>query len=196
MISHIASLAVLAGALVSSTVAEPAMAAAIGAAGIGVGVAATAAAGFSVSGALSLDKQRHAKMEFLVPNVHTEWTCGSSVNVKYNTFGFGSFWRLSNAKFTLLDSSGNKVEEVNRGKTADAVKEERTAAIGRARNGRGEITWNIPTSLSTGSYMIEFESSNLVDMDRSRHRFLSSPFKIQCDGAPSGNANSDTKKTN
>ncbi|KAI9139995.1 hypothetical protein BKA69DRAFT_1176280 [Paraphysoderma sedebokerense] len=184
MISQIATVAVVAAALVSSTIAEPVIAPAVAVAAGAVGAAGiVGATAFAVNGATSLDKQRHAKMEFLVPNVQTEWVCGSSVNIKYNTFGFGSFWRISRAKFTLIDSNGNKVEEINRSKTADAVKEERTAAIGRARNGRGEISWNIPDTLPTGSYMIEFESHNAMNMDRSRHRFVSAPFKVQCGGS-------------
>ncbi|KAI9136244.1 hypothetical protein BKA69DRAFT_1170851 [Paraphysoderma sedebokerense] len=183
MLSQIAIVAVVAGTLVSTSLAEPAIAPAVAVAAGAVGAAGiVGASAFAIHGATSLDKQRHAKMEFLVPNGHTEWTCGSSVNVKFNTFGFGSFWGISNSKFTLVDSNGNAVEEIVRERLAQSVQEERTAAIGRARNGRGEISWNIPDTLPSGSYMIEFESHNAMNMDRSRHRFVSAPFKIHCGG--------------
>ncbi|KAI9137230.1 hypothetical protein BKA69DRAFT_1099017, partial [Paraphysoderma sedebokerense] len=141
---------------------------------------AIAATGALIHGSKSQDKQRHAKMTFVTPNEKTVWQCGQTVQVSVDTFGFGSFWGISTAKLNLITNEGEPLGEIMKQKLSKFIKEERTFGIGRARNGKGTYEWTIPQDVSTGHYKIEYESHNALNMDRSRLRFTSPSFEIQC----------------
>ncbi|KAI9138825.1 hypothetical protein BKA69DRAFT_1089490 [Paraphysoderma sedebokerense] len=169
-------------ALVSSSVAapiaapEPFLGWVLGLGGV--------AAGIGITGHAAQDKQRHAKMDWVSPNQQTVWQCGTVVPINVNTFGFGSFWGLSNSKITLMDSNGGSSSQIMSRPLAEFIKEERTLGIGRARNGKGSYQWRIPSNIQSGHYLMEFESANAWNWDRSRIRFTSPAFEIQCGPRP------------
>ncbi|KAI9136860.1 hypothetical protein BKA69DRAFT_78189 [Paraphysoderma sedebokerense] len=155
--------------------------AAIGSAAVGT-VVGTAA--WINHGKKSEDKQRHATMTFVTPDEKSVYTCGQPLDIVVNTFGMGSFWGISTAKFTLIDAQGKAVSEVMKQKLSRFLHEERTMGMGRARNGKGEFSWTIPETITSGNYKLEFESFNALNMDRSRKRFVSPSFHIACNSQP------------
>ncbi|KAI9139393.1 hypothetical protein BKA69DRAFT_1086033 [Paraphysoderma sedebokerense] len=184
---QIASLAVIVLAVLGASNAAPILPAAIAGLSVPVKVAlGTAVAGTVVGGAAAIhgattfDQQRHARFEFVSPNQKTNWKCGSTQDIKANTFGFGSLQGIDNSKLTLLNGNGEKITEIMNKKTSQFLKEERTMGAGRARNGQASYSWFIPENIEGGVYRLEFESFNALNMDRSRFRFTSDAFTIDC----------------
>lgn len=190
-------------ALVSNAVAAPApaipaalapiVAAATSPLGVAAGVVSTGAV--VAHGASTANRQKHSKMEFASPIEGTVFKCGEAANINVVTYGFGSFWGISRAKFHLLDKEGNKVADVMNRKLSDFLKEERTMGIGRPRNGKGSHSWTIPETVVSGKYKLEFESHDAFNTDYSRLRFLSPTFTIECSAADQAQAQTQASQT-
>ncbi|KAI9140520.1 hypothetical protein BKA69DRAFT_1125603 [Paraphysoderma sedebokerense] len=163
--------------VVSIVTAAASLAGAIGIVGATYGIPGT-----MIHGHATNQRQRRAKMDFISPNTGTIWKCGQDAQIHVVTFGFGSRWGLKQNRIVMYDSDGNKVSTLLSGQTADFIKVERTMKIGRPRHGRGLYKFRVPTNFKSGKYLLEYETNNQFNWDRSRFRFVSPVFEVQCNG--------------
>ncbi|KAI9143112.1 hypothetical protein BKA69DRAFT_202809 [Paraphysoderma sedebokerense] len=155
---------------------------------VGLNVAGNAG-GLAVSSSMAFNHQAHAKMTFLFPHEKTNWQCGHTETIRANTFALGSQFGLSSSILTLVDNDGRKIADIMNQKSTEFIQADRTAGIGRARFGRALYKWTPPVNMPTGYYRIEYEGRDMLNMDRTRLKFISDPFYINCVGGNNGTTN-------